>query len=95
MQDLSGSVGDAVGEFPTEYLQYLRVRVVSKIADSSAASSDVADGFAGGPDDRQITGVVRGDTLRRCAQALPPESGAPGESEVVRNAGCKRVEGLC
>lgn len=66
-------------------------------ADASSASNrgDFADGFAGGPDSWEVAGLARGDTLN--VRATPaPQASAVSELEegaVVRNLGCKPVDG--
>ena len=62
---------------------------------ASDAGGDFADGLAGGPDYWQITGLARGDTLnlRAAPSAQDRVIDELDAGDVVRNLGCKRVDG--
>lgn len=56
---------------------------------------DFADGYAGGPDYWQVTGLRRGDTLnvRQGPSVKERVIAELDEGDVVRNLGCKPVSG--
>lgn len=56
---------------------------------------DFADGLAGGPDYWEVTGLARRDTLNMHASASPNDRVVDelDEGDVVRNLGCKLVQG--
>lgn len=60
----------------------------------SDSGGDFADGFAGGPDYWQVTGLARGDTLNLRAGPSPQDRMVDEleEGDVLRNLGCKRVD---
>jgi hypothetical protein len=62
---------------------------------SEDIGEDFADGYAGGPDFWQVTGLQRGDTLnvRRGPSAGERVVDELDEGDVVRNLGCKPVAG--
>jgi hypothetical protein len=61
----------------------------------AAVGEDFADGYSGGPDYWQVTGLRRGDTLnvRRGPASGEPVVDELDEGDVVRNLGCKPVAG--
>ncbi|WPL18065.1 SH3 domain containing protein [Thiorhodovibrio winogradskyi] len=64
-------------------------------AEAGEDFTDFADGYAGGPDYWQVTGLRRGDTLnlRQGPSVEERVIDELAEGEVVRNLGCRPVSG--